>query len=304
VQFHQTHSINLKYFELLSVLLIISAILIFTACNQTFEPLQENNRYNFNISGYLDASADTQWIRVGTVRESIDEPPNPEGIQVTLEDMQSGEIVVMNDSVFTSKNILNYWSTMDIENEQSYRITVESDGKTSEVTLTTPTELPPIYITVNDSEPVGANFYIDDDIEHIADVQSVYYVILSPGIEDIRRVYRFPIRYTLQHTFAYSGSNFAFANWDREVAHIEQSLGNTEYSIKKRQVFIAAGGPEWVDDISSIDNLEYFLDGTASNVQDGLGYVVGVDAKWFPQSPCEAPDKSRIVPCPEEEPYW
>ncbi|MCG2587665.1 hypothetical protein [Rhodohalobacter sulfatireducens] len=303
MQFNQNHRIRHKNFGLLCGLFFITSILILTSCDQTFEPLKENNIYNFTISGYLNASADTQWVRVGTVRESIDEPPNPEGIQVTLEDIQSGETVIMNDSVFTFKNVLNYWTTMDIKNEQTYRITVERDGKMSSVTVTTPKELSSPYV-LNPTNPNGADIYIDDEIEHIADVQSVYYVILSPGTEDIRRVYRFPIRYTLQHTFAYSGSNFAFANWNREEAHIEQSLGNTDYSIVKRQVFIAAGGPEWVDDMSSIDNLEYFLDGTASNVENGLGYVVGVDAKWFPQTPCEAPDKSKIIPCPEEEPFW
>lgn len=287
----------------LSVCQFICSLVLLCGCDQTFEPLKENTRYNFTISGTLDASADTQWIRVGTIRQSIDEPPNPEGIQVTLEDLQTGETVVMNDSVFTSRNVLNYWTTTDIENEQTYRITVERGGKASRVTVTTPKELSSPYI-LNPTDPNGANFYIDDAIEHIADVQSVYYVILNPDTENQRRVYRFPIRHTLKHTFAYSGSNFAFANWEREVAHIEQSIGNAEYSIEKRQVFIAAGGPEWIDDISSIDNLEYFLDGSASNVENGLGYVVGIDAKWFRQFSCLKPDRSNFAPCPEEEPFW
>lgn len=303
MQFNQNHSIRHKNFGLLCGLLFISSILILTACDQTFEPLQENNQYNFNISGYLDASADTQWVRVGTIRESIDAPPNPEGIHVTLEDIQSGETVIMNDSVFTSQNVLNYWSTMDIENEKTYRISVERKGKMSSVTVTTPKELPEPYIVVS-GPPDGANIYIDDSIEHIADVQSVYHVILNPGTENTKRVYRFSIRNTIEFTYSFFGSYIASSNHEEEEAYIEESLSNTEYSIERRQVFIAAGGPEWIDDISSIDDLEYFLDGSASNVENGLGYVVGISSGWYRLATCLTPDRSNFSPCPEEEPFW
>lgn len=73
--------------------LFLWCFLFFVHCNDTFQPLQENNQYNFNISGYLDVSADTQWIRVGTSRESIDEPPDPSDIKVTLKDLQNGDTV-------------------------------------------------------------------------------------------------------------------------------------------------------------------------------------------------------------------
>jgi hypothetical protein len=304
VQFHQTHSINLKNFGLLFVLLIISATLIFTSCDQTFEPLKENNQYNFNISGYLDASADTQWVRVGTVRESIDEPPNPEGIQVTLEDLQSGASVVMNDSVFTFQNVLNYWSTMDIENEQSYRISVEgADGRSSRVSVTTPKKLPMPYV-VTEGPPAGAYIIIDEAVEDIADVQSVYFVILNPGTENRKRIYRFPIRSTLRHTTAYHGGYAAYANWEEQEEQIEQSVGAAEIEIASRQFFVAAGGPEWDSDFTTIDDLTYFLDGTATNVENGLGYAVGISSAWFQQSDCLAPDGSKHIPCEPEESFW
>lgn len=303
MQFHQTHRIRHKYFGFLCGLLFISTILIFTSCDQTFEPLQENNRYNFNISGYLDASADTQWIRVGTVRESIDEAPNPEGIHVTLEDLESGETVMMNDSVFISRNVLNYWTTMDIKNEQTYRITVESaDEKESRVTVTTPKELPTIYVTTVPTKE--GRIYIDNEVENVADIQSVWFVILNPGTENIRREYRFPIRHTLKFTYNFFGSYMAFANWEEERKRIEQSVGNAEISIVSRRFFVALGGPEWDDSLSTIDDIEYFLDGTGSNVENGLGYVVGINSGWFQQADCMAPDGSKHIPCEPLDPIW
>ncbi len=304
MQLNKTHSINQKDFRLLYGLLFISATLILTACDQTFEPLQENNRYNFNISGYLDASADTQWVRVGTVRESIDEPPNPEGIQVTLEDLQTGESVVMHDSVFTSRNVLNYWSTMDIENEKTYRITVEgADGKESQVSVTTPEKLPFPYV-VTEGPPAGAYIIIDEAVENIADVQSVWFVILNPGTENRKRIYRFPIRSTLRHTTAYHGGYATYSNWEEQEKQIEQSVGAAKIEIASRQFFVATGGPEWDNNFTTVDDLTYFLDGTASNVESGLGYAVGISSAWFPQSDCMAPDGSKHVPCEQIDPIW
>ncbi len=286
-------------------------LLALSACNETFQPLQENNKFHFAIYGYLDADADTQWIRVGTVRQRINEPPDPNGIRVTLEELQSSETVVMNDSLFTSRNVLNYWTTMDIKHEQTYKITAEhSDGKTSWVTVTTPTELPTIpNITLTEENPIfndppGARIYIDGAVEHIADVQSVWYVILNPETENRRRIFRFPLRNNLMPTFSFSGAYSTFANHAKERATIGQSVGDAEILVAARQFFVAAGGPEWDDSLSSLNDFEYFLNETASNVEDGLGYVVGIDTKWFRQRECLTHESSNIAPCEPEEPYW
>lgn len=278
---------------------------MFTACNQTFEPIQENDIYHFSIYGTLDAAADTQWVRVGTVRQNINEPPDPTGIEVTLEHVQSGQTVVMNDSVFASRNVLNYWTTMEIKNEETYRISAEqTDGKTSRVTVTTPKKLPPPFIIVI-SDPNGANIYVDNVNEHIADIQSVWFVTLNPETEPQKRIYRFPIRQTLRDTYSFYGVYSAFANWEKQAEQIERSIGNAEYFVESRQVFIAAGGPEWDESFTTIDDIEYFLDGTASNVENGLGYVVGIDGQWFVQGTCLTPDRAAYAPCtPQGGPFW
>lgn len=284
-------------------LLIIVFLLSFLSCDDSFQPLKENNLYSFNISGYLDASADTQWVRVGTIRESIEEAPNPDGIQVTLEDMETGETVVMKDSVFVYRNVLNYWTTMDIKNEQTYRIVVEgTDDNPSHVTLTTPKKLPSVFITEN-RDPLEYYIYIDDAVEHIADLQSVWYVIINPGSDNQRRTYRFPLRNTLRPTFAYFGSYRAYVSYKEELSRIQENTGNAEIEVVARQFFVASAGPEWVDSLSSIDDLEYFLDGTASNVENGLGFVAGIDAKWFKQEACLTPDESNYIPCEPKEPF-
>lgn len=288
--------------------LVLAAIflLILSSCDDSFQPFQENDTFFFSIHGYLDVSADTQWVRVGTIRQTIDEPPpDPEGIQVTLKDLESGNIVIMNDSLFTSRNVLNYWTTMEIKHERSYEIIAKhADGNSSRVTVTTPSELPDINIVpqCGVGVPPGSRIFIEDSIEHIADVQSVWFVILNPGTENRRAIYTFPLRNSLTHTRGYRGSYTALAYWDRELAQIEHSVGaETEISVAARQFFVAAGGPEWDDNISSVVDLEYFLAGNASNVENGLGFVVGISSNWCRQYPCGSRNPTL---CEPEDRFW
>lgn len=150
-------------------------LLIMAGCEDSFQPLKENDTFFFSIHGYLDATADTQWVRLSTIRHTIDEPPEPEGIRVTLKDLESGETAMMNDSLFTTRNVLNYWTTMEVKHEHTYQITAEhADGKTSRVTMTTPAEMSYVYIIEQRGEgvPPGIRIHIDD-IMNIADLQSV-----------------------------------------------------------------------------------------------------------------------------------
>jgi hypothetical protein len=107
---------------------LLCAFILAAGCDQTFEPLQENDKYHFSIYGTLDAAADTQWIRIGVPRENINETPDPAGITVILEDVETGQSVVMQDSLFASRDLLNYWTTMPLKNEYTYQIYAERDG--------------------------------------------------------------------------------------------------------------------------------------------------------------------------------
>lgn len=54
--------------------------------------------------------------------ESINELPDPAVITENVEHVETGETVVFNDSLLISKVILNYWTTFNIDNEQTYCI--------------------------------------------------------------------------------------------------------------------------------------------------------------------------------------
>lgn len=287
-----------------SVCFLLFSFLLMAGCNETFEPLQENDEYYFSMYGYLDAAADTQWVRIGQPRESINETPDPAGIIVTLENVETGQSVIMHDSLFTPEGVLNYWTTFDIENEQTYRIKAErEDGKASRVTITIPKAFP-TPLVVRDDQSRAYNIYIDDSVEHIADIQTKWYVILNPETEKLKTTYTFMYRNSVKHTSAFGGSYYALAPFGDESEYIRITSAYAERDVLHRQFFVAVGGPEWNENISSLNDLEYFLDGTASNVENGLGYVVGIDSKWLPFDTCLTPDESNYAPCPEEEPFW
>jgi hypothetical protein len=283
---------------------LLCAFILVAGCNDSFDPLQQNNKYYFSIYGTLDAAADTQWVRIGVPRENINETPNPSGITVILENVETGQSAVMQDSLFTSGNLLNYWTTMPLENEQTYRIKVsQEDGKASMVTVTIPEELPTPIVINNGPPNPGLSIIIDGSVEHVADVQTKWYVLLYPETQRIKKIYTFTYRNEIIPIPTYGGAWYVFTTNAEQLGYIENNT-NAEFAVLHRQFYVAAGGPEWDENISSVDDLEYFLDGTASNVENGLGYVVGIDSKWVPFKSCVTADSSNVAPCEPEKPFW
>lgn len=282
---------------------------VLSGCDQTFQPLQKNNLYNFTIYGYLDASTDTQWIRVAPARQEFNMPPVVPEIRVTLEDLQIGNTVVMNDSLVVSGsgfNYLNYWTTMDIEHGQTYRLRAERpDGSSSAVLVTVPDEFPTPILRLGIGRG-GRDLYIDGDIEHIADVQTKWYVRLkAPGFEE-RRVFSFPYRNEIERIPLYGGTYRVIIypfHEEQQLMDLTNLPLDGEIELLKRQIYIATAGPEWNEEIPLMDDPLYALLNGFSNVINGLGYVVGIASKTIPYRSC-FDEEFVYIPCPEEESYW
>ena len=293
---------------------VVLCMAFLTGCDESFQPFEENDIYYFSIFGYLDASADTQWVRVTPAREQLELPSTLPDVRVTLEDLQSGELAVMNDTTVElsgGSRALNFWSTMAIEHARSYRLIAERpDGATSRVTVTLPEELPTPRVRkeTTPGQPTTYSVYVDDTVEHLVDVQTVWYVrIQSPGFEE-QKVFSFSHREKAELIQAYGGVYSVFIRPAEELEQIEEEsaallTGDSEIEVLHRQVYVASGGPDWNEEIPSMEDLVYALPGQFSNVENGLGYLVGIDSKIVPLKSC-FDDQAVLVPCPEEEPYW
>ena len=116
------------------------ALSVLAGCDDSFSPISPTD-LQFSVFGYLDASADTQWIRVMPIRELVPTQPDSFGAVVMVADVGTGQIVTLRDSVFRFTNYVNpevgsegiylhnYWTTERIDPGASYRISISANGE-------------------------------------------------------------------------------------------------------------------------------------------------------------------------------
>lgn len=263
-----------------------------TACEQPFEPVQENERHFFSINGYLDASADTQWVRVMPVRETLLQEPDLPVPLVTLYDLENDTNVVMRDSLFTfsgGRYAYNFWTTMDLQPEQKYRLVVEGqDGRFSQAEVT----LPPDFPEPRFREPeFGDDILLVEGVERLADIQVVYEIRLNNTGEVFSAAFSYlPFSIFLPPSTYRIGINPDYPR--TEVMNAYCGITTLE-----RNIFVAAGGPEW-HDFLSIDKHTIALPDGITNIENGVGYLGGILSKTFPYVDIEGNRGLFHFPCP------
>lgn len=223
---------------------------LLSSCNETFEPFTENDEAAFSIFGFLDASADTQWVRITPLRDQISQPTFKPEMTVTLQNLESGETFAMNDSLVLFPDgfhILNAWTPINIEPNQTYILKAEQpDGKQSRVTVSTPEDFPEPQLVYLDGAECDALLIIKD-IERLADVIYRWYVqVNTPGIV-YRRFLSVPFRSRIQQVSSSEHRVRVDFRRARRLAGRQLILpANTTVQILDRHILVAAGGPEWV----------------------------------------------------------
>jgi hypothetical protein len=124
-------------FSLVACLCVVAVV---TACDESFDPIQPSD-LSFSVFGYLDASADTQWIRVMPIRPLKVTSEDPLGITVTLENLGTGRTIELRDSLFRFSSssdsalgsegayVHNFWTQEHVEPGASYRFSVRQEGE-------------------------------------------------------------------------------------------------------------------------------------------------------------------------------
>lgn len=288
-------------FLLYPILLLL--FLFVTSCNESFNPWEENGEYHFSIYGYLDASADTQWVRVMPVREDLFLEPKPIDAVVTLEHIESGEIVEMNDSLFEYSHnayAYNFWSTMDLQPNHSYRITATNNDKNSHVEVTLPEDFPtPLVRMESGSGNPSDDFIFIEGVERLADVRTIHYMRLHNSGEE----YMIPFVH-IQDTIRQVTGDFTLKIDPREDQNTLGSLlGTTPRTIFRQQIFIASAGPDF-HYFPSIDEKIVALPEGISNVENGTGYLAGLVSKTIPYKSCSERGTVNLIPCDLESYPW
>jgi hypothetical protein len=197
---------------------------------------------------------------------------------------------------------------MEIEPDQTYRLYAEKpNGEASQVTVTLPRDFPTPRLFIQEIPEADSRYFLwIDDIDRLADVQSRWYFRVYSSNWEEKRMIALPLK---EDALLDAGGSYIIEMFpDEEKEEIENqisALSSSENEIEylHHQIFVAGGGPEWDEDITSIDDLVYTLPEGFSNVENGLGYMVGIVSKLIPFESCRD-ENGELIGCPEEEPFF
>lgn len=265
--------------RLLLLPVLVAAALFTNRCETSFEPF-DTSQYYFSIFGYLDTRADTQFVRVTPLRDSVYASPEPFDADVTLEDLTTGASTAWRDSVFTIQGRVAhlYWSTQPIQSGDTYRFSVKrSDGATSTATVALPdTFRAPILRTGGSpgvTHPVQS--IVLRDIHFLAALDITYYVQT-----DVSGATSIPLSISYLKR-AHPGPEGLLVGFDAYDDLLKAYNGSGCPVVSAVQVDIAAATADWPD-FSEMDDETLALLGTNANVQNGVGLLGGIASMRIP----------------------
>lgn len=273
-------------------------------CDSHFDPIEENNRY-FSIFGYLNASADTQFVRVEKLRDNeVNDAPLDFNVEVSLTNITTGQTKAMQDSVFEyylQGKAHNFYTTMPINPEHQYKLQVIGSEGTSSAIVQIPNAFPKPNVLLNNDDVTS--FQIQG-VSNLIAVKSIYYTCQdccpkdpSPGPPPdcpvnpgIRRMTFSHLADTVRET---SQSYKAEVNRseDRNQIELEYPMTRT-FTLTKYEVVIVAGSEKWPN-FQKLDERAVALPDIASNVEGGVGLLGGIISDTIGIA------RNRSTPCTE-----
>jgi hypothetical protein len=166
-------------------MLVVTFALLMSACDTSFQPFAESE-HHFTVMGYLDSDADTQFVRIVSLRQVIDRSlPLPIDATVQTTDLVTGEQVAWHDMLIQFDDSTYghvFWAAFQPQPEHRYRIDVHrSDGAITSAETTLPPK-PDVEATYT-VENRGAFFQplIWPGVPNVIDVD-VYYSVSGDAI--------------------------------------------------------------------------------------------------------------------------
>ncbi len=262
----------------------LCAAVVTAACDESIEPTAPTD-LALSVFGYLDASADTQWVRVMPIRSLKVTSEEALEATVTLEHLGTGRIVELRDSLFgfSSSYVHNFWTLEDIEPGAAYRFSARLEGK----------------------EPAEAVVEIPGDYEVEVAIGQVRYVDPRWGRVDywpdylrITGVKHLPFVTTITHFYDDCGPDVTRTPYQRssgdDGAHritivspeVSGRSGCGGAMVENSELWIAGSEVAWpVGQGYSPGGLG--SSGGTSNVTNAVGFLGGVLSKVVPYEACE-----------------
>ncbi len=270
------------------IALWLAAVFVLAGCETSFEVFGESDAY-FSMFGVLDASADTQWVRVETLQDSLLTDTKPLDAVVTMTHLASGRRVIWRDSLFQfigGATAYNVWTDEPIRPLETYLLeAVRSDGATSAATVTLPDTFPDPLLNVFPFSlinlPVTGNvcartFDMIIRLDRFAALEVTYHVPTARGTART-----FSVSYVLK---AERNEDDAFevrVAWVEDLkrlAALDRDISTAELlQLSAVELLVASAGPDWPE--NTLDDKTVALPGAVTHVENGFGFVGGVVSK-------------------------
>jgi len=275
------------------ILVCVLATMVSGGCDETFSPIAPSE-VRLSVFGYLDASADTQWIRVMPIRALMLTSPDSFGATVTLEELGTGRIIALRDSVFRFSDfqnsdvgsegayVHNFWTAERVEPGEAYRFSGRLDGE----------------------DPAEAVVEIPREYEAEVWIHQTRYV---PDYLRISGLKYLPFLSANAHFYNRCGSGVDTVWTDvpsaQEGVHqvpIEKAVvvpveGCGRPGIEKRELWVVGSEAEWPGgDEYSPRGLA--VTERASNITNSVGFLGGVLTRTIPYEDCEFQGGGEPVP--------
>lgn len=269
-----------------ALLLAVFMVMHINSCENSFEPMQENDRYAFSMYGALDLHADTQWVRVMPVGSTLIPRNREDGdVKVTLTRESTGETFAMKDSVFVFGNdarVTNYWTDRKLVARERYTLHARSPSAGhSSVSVTMPSKLslPLVKLSVRSGKVTVTGMSADP-------------VVMADSKFWLRKKTAVGLGAEIELTVSHMEDIYVAPNGEYrislnipELIEDELNVGTDDYVLYRKELNIASAGKDWPD-LSGLTEQEIMLPGVVSNVQHGTGYVVGIALRNVPLKNC------------------
>lgn len=237
-----------------------------------FDPIIDSGAL-YSLSGYLDANADTQWVRVEPVEDVTLPPPDgPLDVTVTLEGAGLEAVLTQRVDRLVTGSAHRFWTTADLETGQTYRLFVRRRDGTA---TSTDVAIPSLEGVDLEVEPGPNNCPVFVSVEgaaRVADVQAHYTVTSTAGRVE---------QYTFSHLLGLErdGETYradVFSGDDTNRIMLDSGAG------LEAEIVVAVASGAWPEAAGL--TLEQAI-GFNGDVENGVGFVGGVVTQRVPFRP-------------------
>ena len=276
----------------LSIALLAVCVPI-AACSTEFDPRVDSEFY-YSMWGTLDASADTQWVRIGPVRASVDPSSTPLDADVSLLRLATGGRAPFRNALLTFGTGLTAptsWTVAPVAPGETYRIDVMGpDGAETRATVRVPNDYPTPALT--DGACSCPTRVTVSGVERLVDVVAIYRNVETGAIRRFSK--RTSIRRQPDGTWtadAYFGDDAVAMGADPFAPGAFEAT-----------LLVANGTEDWPEGTLDPEDPETsVLLGDSDQIENGLGFVGGTVTKRLPFTPgfavCPLPFGAPPEPC-------